>query len=129
MSAFGGMHHEGPGPVDVTWAARSRDGARAWMSLLLYPVSLVGAFAVGEGLAAAMGHPAGDADAAPWAVVVLAGVPALIVFVLPGLLALRYGRRAARAGVRSALVPAVIGTLLGLAFVALNVLAFVVSGL
>ncbi|MGN6575143.1 MAG: hypothetical protein ACTHKG_05610 [Nocardioides sp.] len=99
------------------------------MSLLLYPVSLVGAFAVGEGLASAMGYPAGGDESAPWFVVLLAGVPALLVFVLPGLLALRYGRRAARSGARSALVPAVIGTLVGLAFVAVNVLAFFVSGI
>ncbi len=129
MATFGSVHHEGPGPVDVVWADRSRDAVHAWMSLLLYPVSLVGAFAVGEGLAAAMGYPAGGTEAAPWFVVLLAGVPALIVFVLPGLLALGYGRRAARSGARSALFPAVLGTLVALAFVALNVLAFFVSGL
>jgi len=129
MSTFGSVHHEGPGPVDLAWSERSRDLMRAWMALLLYPVSLVGAFAVGEGLEAAMGYPAGGGESAPWFVVLLAGVPALLVLVLPGLLALRYGRRAARAGARWAMAPAVIGTLVGLAFVALNVLAFLVSGL
>lgn len=119
-------HHEGPGPVDTTVA---RDLRRAWLSLLLYPLSFVAAFAVGEGLVALMGYPSGGAENPPWSVVLLAGVPALVIFVLPGLLALKLGRRAARAGAESAMVPAVLGILVALAFVGLNLLAFLVTGL
>lgn len=119
-------HHEGPGPVDTTVA---RDLRRAWLSLLLYPLSFVTAFAVGEGLVALMGYPSAGTENPPWSVVLLAGVPALVVFVLPGLLALKFGRRAARAGAESAMVPAVLGILVALAFVGLNLLAFLVTGL
>ncbi len=122
------VHHEGPGPVDITPDA-ARDQRRAWLSLLLYPLSLVAAFAVGEGLAALMGYPSGGSESPPWFVPLLAGVPALVVFVLPGLLSLKFGRRAARAGAESAMLPAVIGLLVALAFVGLNLLAFLVTGL
>jgi hypothetical protein len=49
------------------------DVRRAWWSLLGFVPALGLAFAVGEGLAAALGHPPGDADAAPWGVLVVAG--------------------------------------------------------
>ncbi len=125
------LHHEGPGPVDVTLSEEvmERDARRAWLSLLLYPLSFAAAFLVGGGLASLMGYPSGDAASPPWFVVLLAGVPALIVFAVPGLLSLKFGRRAARAGAESAMVPAVIGILVALAFVALNLLAFLVTGL
>ena len=125
------LHHEGPGPVDVTLSEEvvERDARLAWLSLLLYPLSFAAAFLVGEGLAAAMGYPSGGAENPPWLVVLLAGVPALVVFVVPGLLSLKFGRRAAREGAESAMVPAVIGILVALAFVGLNLLAFLVTGL
>ncbi|MGZ8737082.1 MAG: hypothetical protein ACXWW7_07955 [Nocardioides sp.] len=106
-----------------------RDARRAWLSLLLYPLSFAAAFLVGEGLAAAMGYPSGGAESPPWFVVLLAGLPALTVFAIPGLLSLKFGRRAAQAGADSAMVPAVIGILVALAFFGLNLLAFLVTGL
>ena len=46
------LHHEGPGPVDLTVSEEvvERDARRAWLSLLLYPLSFAAAFLVGEGL-------------------------------------------------------------------------------
>jgi hypothetical protein len=128
MFASHAVHHEGPGPVDVTPDV-ARDLRHAWLSLLLYPLSFVAAFAIGEGLAALMGYPSGGSESPPWFVPLLAGVPALLVFVLPGLLSLKFGRRAARAGAESAMLPAVIGLLVALAFVGLNLLAFLVTSL
>lgn len=131
MNTSRGVHHEGPGPVDVLASdeAVERDVRRAWLSLLLYPLSFAAAFAVGEGLASLMGYPSGGSESPPWFVPLLAGVPALVVFAIPGLLSLKFGRRAARAGGRSAMVPAVLGILVALGFVGLNLLAFLVSGL
>lgn len=106
-----------------------RDQRRAWLALLLYPLSFLVAFAVGEGLAAAMGYPSGSPETPPWFVPVFAAVPALLVFMVPGLLALRYGRRAVRAGAPLATVPAVIGVIVGLAFVGTNLVGFLVGGL
>jgi hypothetical protein len=106
-----------------------RDLRRAWLSLLLFPVSFLAAVGIGEGLVSLMGYPSGGPESAPWFVAVLAATPALVVFAVPGLLALAYGRRAARAGARSALVPAVLGTVVALGFVALNVLAAIVGAL
>ena len=128
MFTLHAVHHEGPGPVDVTPDV-ARDVRRSWLSLLLYPLSFVAAFAIGEGLGALMGYPSGSAESPPWFVSVLAAVPALVVFVLPGLLSLKFGRRAARAGAESAMLPAVIGLIVALAFVGLNLLAFLVTGL
>lgn len=127
MFASHAAHHEGPGPVDLGPDV-ARDLRRAWLALLLYPLSFVAAFAVGEGLASLMGYPSG-AESPPWFVPLFAGVPALIVFALPGLLSLKFGRRASRGGAESAMVPAVLGLVVALGFVGLNLLAFLVSGL
>lgn len=128
MFASHAVHHEGPGPVDVH-ADVAHDLRLAWLSLLLYPLSFVAAFMVGEGLAALMGYPSGGSESPPWFVPMLAGVPALLVFVLPGLLSLKFGRRAARAGAESAMLPAIVGMLVALGFVGLNLLAFLVTSL
>ena len=100
----------------------ARDRRRAWMSLLLYPVGFVLAFAVGEGLATMLGYEPGEEVA--WYVPVLAGVPAVLLFVVPGLLALRYGRRALRGGDPGGLAPVVVGAVVALSFVGINLLGF-----
>jgi len=92
------------------------------MSLLLFPLGFVLAFVVGEGLATMLGYEPGQEVA--WYVPVLAGVPAVLLFVLPGLLALRYGRRAMRAGDPGGLAPAVVGAVVAVAFVGVNLLGF-----
>ena len=108
------------GPAVPPEAARDR--RRAWMALLLYPVAFVRAFVVGEGLATLLGYEAGEELA--WYVPVLAGVPAVLLFVVPGLVALRYGRRAIRAGDPGGLAPVVVGAVVAVAFVGVNLLGF-----
>lgn len=100
----------------------ARDRRRAWTALLLYPVAFVLAFVVGEGLASLLGYEPGET--LRWYVPVLAGTPAVLLFVVPGLLALRYGRRAMRGGDPGGLAPVVVGAVVAVAFVGLNLLGF-----
>ena len=93
---------------------------RAWWSLALYPVSLVAAFVIGEGLYSWLGR---EDDAAAWAVVV-AAAPALIVFALPGFAAVMLGRQAMRLGRPDGRIPAIIGAAIAVGFAGLNLLSY-----
>jgi len=95
-----------------------RSYRRAWWSLALYPVTFVAAFVIGEGLASALG---GDSGSLAWWKALLAATPAIVVFVLPGVLAVLFGRSAVRQGRADGRNPAIIGAVIGLGFVALNV--------
>ncbi|KRF32398.1 hypothetical protein ASG94_18205 [Nocardioides sp. Soil805] len=99
----------------------ARDVHRAWWSLLLFPVSFLGAFAVGEGLASLFGHPSGDSGDVPVWVMAVAGGPALLVFVLPAILAVVSCRRAQRQGNPGGRVPMRIAVGTAALFVLLNV--------
>jgi hypothetical protein len=105
------------GPADVAYR-------RAWWSLALYPVTFVAAFVIGEGLLSVLTEDA--ADAAAWQVLV-AAVPALLVFVVPGILALVHGRTAIKLGRSDGKAPAIVGAVLGLGFIALNLVSYVVG--
>lgn len=94
----------------------------AWWSLALYPVTLVAAFVIGEGLYSALTNDQGDA--ALWQVIV-AATPALSIFVIPGLLAVAQGRKAMRLGRQDGKVPALIGVIIAIGFVGLNLLSYV----
>jgi hypothetical protein len=116
---------QGPAPVGSPAPVR-RDPAdrayrRAWWSLALYPVSFVAAFVIGEGLLSALTN--GQDDPAVWQVLV-AATPALLVFVVPGVLAVSEGRRATRTGRHGGDVPAIIGATVALAFVAQNLVSY-----
>ena len=104
-----------------------RDVRRAWWSLALFPVAFVAAFGVGEGLASLLGHPTGSSDDAPVWLMLAAGVPALLVFVLPAVLAVVFGRRADGEGDPRGRVPMWIGVGIGAAFVLLNVVQGVLA--
>jgi Na+-driven multidrug efflux pump len=105
------------GTADVAWRL-------AWWSLALYPVCLVAAFVIGDGLISLLANNPGDA--ALWQVLV-AAMPALLVFVIPGILAVTLGRRATRLGRADGKVPAIIGATIAIGFVGLNVLSYVVG--
>jgi len=96
----------------------------AWLSLLLFPVSLVAAFAVGEGLFTSLGS-GGANTAQPLWVVLCSSVPAFVVFALPAVLAYGLGHRAVRLGRRSGMTPAIVAVAISIAFVLQNVLAYV----
>jgi hypothetical protein len=77
-------------------------------------VTFVAAFVIGEGLATLL---TGDVrDMAFWEVLV-AGIPALVVFAFPGILAVMQGRKARRLGCNGAMVPAAVGAAFGIGFV------------
>lgn len=102
-------------PADVAYR-------RAWLSLLLYPVTFVLAFVIGEGLVTLQTDDARDPTFQQSLVSV---VPALLVFVTPGVLAAWLGRRAMRLGRRDGAAPALVGAAVGLGFVALNLASYV----
>ena len=101
---------------------------RAWLSLLLYPVSFAAAFAVGEGLADLFGYPAGGTETPPVPVLLAASVPALVVFALPAAVATYFSRRAARNGEPAAWWPAFVAIAIAVNFVVVNVVAYAVGG-
>ena len=96
---------------------------RAWWSLLGFAPSFVLAFVIGEGLISALGYPSGDAATPPWWAILLAVVPALVVFVLPAVLSVHFGRQALAQGDRNARVPMVLGVVVAAGFVLLNVVS------
>ena len=97
----------------------------AWWSLALFPVCFVGAFLVGEGLASLLGYDSAEGATAPLRVVLVAGLPALVVFALPAVLTVYFGRRAMHLGQREALAPVVIALTVAGGFVVLNLLSYV----
>lgn len=109
-----------PGKAASSFADRAY--RRAWWSLALYPVSIVAAFVIGEGILSALAD--GSDDRAAWKVL-LAAVPALVVMVLPGVAAVHEGRKARRLGRSDGQAPAVVGAAIGIGFIAVNVASYV----
>jgi hypothetical protein len=93
----------------------------------LLPAGLVVAMVVGEGLIGALGYQSGSQAPVPIGPMLLAGVPALLILVAPGVAAVHYGHRAYRVGRREAAVPAWIGRATAGVVVAQNVLAFLLG--
>jgi hypothetical protein len=87
-------------------------------------VTFVAAFVIGGGLTTLLTDDV--RDAAFWEVLV-AGTPALLVFVIPGILAVVQGRKAMRLGRKDGMVPAIVGAAIGLGFVGVNVLSYVIQ--
>lgn len=109
--------------TDVRRPDAAADVRRAWWSLLAFAPAFGLAFAVGEGLAAALGYPPGGADQAPWWVMVVAGVPALVVFAAPAVLTWHFGRRAMDLGDPRGRSPIVVGLVVAGGFVLLNLVS------
>lgn len=111
-------------PRDVRLGPDARTSlSRAWWSLLGFVVTFPLAFGIGEGIASALGHPSGGSERAEWWVMVLAAVPALVVFVLPAVAAVHYGRRAMRLGEARGRRPAIVGVVVAGGFVLLNLVS------
>ena len=113
-----------PGGTVVNSDAANRAYRRAWWSLALYPVSFVAAFAIGEGILSAVTTDTGGAGF--WQVLV-AATPALVAFVVPGILSVRQGRKAMRLGRDDGRVPGMVGAAIAIAFVGLNVVSSLVG--
>jgi hypothetical protein len=108
---------------------RSKDVARAWISVAMLPAGVLLAFLVGEGLATLLGHDTGSGELAPLWVVLMAGVPAMLVALVPVGFAIFFGLRARRDGDGRGAVPAIVGCALAAGFVALNVMSYVLGRL
>jgi hypothetical protein len=100
--------------------AGARFTRRAWWSLLGFVPSFALAFLIGEGLISALGYPTGGEELAPWWAALIAVTPALIVFVLPAVAAIHFGRRAMRLGDVSGRLPIVVSLVVTSVFVLLN---------
>ena len=92
------------------------------MSLLLFPVSFVAAFVVGEGLFSLLAADSDDPGVWP---VLLAGVPAIAVFAVPAGSAWLLGQKARRLGRPDGRTPALIGIIVVAAFAGANLFSFV----
>lgn len=103
---------------------RTSDGRAAtrwaWWSLLGFIPSFGLAFAVGEGLISALGYPTGGSAQAPWWAALTASVPALVVFALPAVVAVHFGRRAIRLGDDRGRLPMLLAVAGAGAFVIMN---------
>jgi len=95
------------------------DLRRAWIAVALIPVAFFLAFAVGEGLYALLGYQPEDATEPLW-VALVAGVPAIVLFLVPCVATVRYGNRARLEDHRGGLAPLVIGAVLGLWMLVMN---------
>jgi hypothetical protein len=92
---------------------------RAWIAVGFIPVAFVVAMVVGEGIASALGYDSPDEDP-PARVMALAGGAGILVFLVPCVAAWILGRRARAAGEPEGSTPALIGAVVGVAFVGLN---------
>ena len=104
-------------PADVAYR-------RAWGSLLLYPVTLVASLMIGGGLFALADDRVGDI---PVWVYLVAVTPALMVLVIPGVVALIQGRKAIELGRPEGRVPAVTGAAIGTALVVIDLTLFILG--
>lgn len=109
-------HH----PAQLDGASFTR---RAWLSLLGFVPSFALAFLIGEGLISLLGYPVGGAEQAPWWAALIATTPALIVFVLPAVAAVHFGRRAMRHGDDRARIPLLLAVIVAAGFVLLNAMS------
>ncbi|WP_323098154.1 hypothetical protein [Intrasporangium sp. YIM S08009] len=92
---------------------RSTNLTRSWIAVASIPVAFFVAFAVSEGLYALLGYKPEDATEPLW-VALAAGIPAIILFLVPCAAAVWYGNKARAEGHRSALLPLLVGAVLGL---------------
>ena len=113
-----------PVPSRPTPHLRDQHDVRlAWACLVAAPVVAVLAFVTGEGLASALGYDGVGAAPGWMALTVLLGAAAVLA--VPALLAVRFARRARAAGDDRARVPATILVVGTLAFVAVNLVSWV----
>lgn len=98
----------------------SRYARRAWWSLLGFVPTFALAFAIGEGLISALGYPTGGAEQAPWWAALVAVVPALVVFALPAVFAVHFGRRAVALGDPHGRVPMIVAVVVAAGFAFMN---------
>ena len=105
-------------PVHRPWTRR------AWIAVATIPVGFVVSMLVGEGIFSALGHESSDEDT-PAGAVALAGGAGIVVFLVPCVAAWFLGRRARAGGEPEGATPALVGAVVGIVFVALNMVQVV----
>jgi hypothetical protein len=115
--------HQTASPPDRQRSAKPGGAAvvRSWVSLAFYPLSFVSAFVLGEGLLSWYGYA--DGQGVPLWAAIAAAAPALLLFSLPGICAVLFGRQAVRLGNPGGQLPSTIGAVIALGVIALNVLS------
>jgi hypothetical protein len=111
--------HAGPTGRD------DRDVRLAWACLIASPAAFGLAFVVGEGTGSLFGYDGNGL--APWWVVTITLLLSVAVFSLPAALATWFWQRARARGDDRATLPAVILLALSVAFLGLNLLAYLVG--
>jgi Na+/melibiose symporter-like transporter len=97
----------------------------AWWSFALLPFSFLGAAVLGGVILAAMGHdPDSQTDPSFWQMAV-AGIPAVVVMILPCILVVWFGRRALAAGLEGGRDAKNAGLAVGAVLVAMNLVSVV----
>jgi MFS family permease len=97
----------------------------AWWSFGLLPISFVGASVLGGVILAALGHdPDSETDPSFWQMAV-AGIPSVVVLILPCVLVVWFGRRALAAGLEGGRDATKAGLIVGAALVAMNLVPIV----
>lgn len=113
-------------PVDPTPASRDdRDVRFTWACLWSAPVAFVLAFVVGEGIASVMSVEEGTTP--PVWVAALVLMLAMALFAAPTVLAWRFANRARARGDDRGRVPAIVLTVIAVAFVGVNLLSGVLA--
>lgn len=100
----------------------------AWVCVGLIPVALAIAMVVSDGILTLLGYETGDPTKAPLGPAILAGLPALLVMLSPGVLAVWLGSRALDDGDDRAIVPLSIGAVATLGMLLLGLASLVFSG-
>lgn len=114
-----------PARAAVTRNRDDRDVRAAWACLVASPVAFGLAFVVGDGTSSLLGHD--GPGMAPWWVVTVTLLLALVVFSVPAALATWFWHRGQAKGDDRAKLPAVILITLSTGFLALNLMAYLVG--
>lgn len=116
---------EGLPPAEASGAAR-RVLRTGWVVFALLPVAFVGAEILGDWLLSLQGYSSGDEDP-PTAVVLKAGLPALLVLVAPSIAGAWCGHRAERLGHPGGRALFIVGAVVAAVSLALNLVQVLAS--
>lgn len=117
----------GSPPAEAGSSAR-RVLRTGWVVLALLPVAFVAAALLGDWLLSVQGYSSGDGNL-PTAVVLRAGLPALLVLVAPSVVGAWCGRRAERLGHPGGRALFIVGAVVAAASLALNLVQVLASGI
>jgi len=110
-----------PTQRDQATPPTSRDLTRAWISVVLIPVFFVLAIAFGEGTSSLLGYNNGGSY--PTWVGLVSDAVATVVCLAPCVAAVLFGRKARELSVRAAIVPIVIGYVVGAGWLLMTIVS------